>query len=108
MKFRTGTSYNSHDVKVTEGERIYVEFNVIRRCTITINAIVRHGAEGASVEELTAHINKRLNSFYSEGDIQYAADRLAKDGLVEKHGRKTYRAAPSALAAWKAIEKKKI
>ncbi len=101
MKFSFGTSYNSHDVKVTEGERIYVEFGTIRRCTITINAIVRHGAEGAKVNVLTAHINKRLNSNYSDSDIKYAADRLAKEGLVEKTGKDHYRASPSALAAWK-------
>jgi DNA-binding transcriptional regulator GbsR (MarR family) len=57
------------------------------------------------VEEATDHINKRLNCLYSEGDISNAFKKLEKLELVERVGRRTYRASPGALDAWAEVDK---
>ena len=108
MKFRRTTSFNTHDSNVVVGERIYVEHDVPRRCTITLNAIIRHGGAGVELAALTEHINKRLNANYSEGDIRYAALRLAKEGFVDVTGKDRYCASPAAQAAWRAHAKERI
>jgi predicted transcriptional regulator len=108
MKMRREISYNTHDCRVTEDERIHIEFDMTRRCTITLNAIIRHGGAGVELSELTDHINKRLNALYSEGDIRYAARLLAKEGLVDIVSKDRYCASPAAKAAWKATLKQRI
>lgn len=107
MNFRRYTSYNTHDTHVEVGERIYVEHDVPRRCTIVLNAISRMTGN-VELVALTEHINKRLNANYSEGDIEYAARRLAKEGFVEVTGKDSYCSSAAAQAAWKVHPKKRI
>ena len=108
MKFRRGTSYNTHDSSVSVAERINVSNGVKRRCELALRGILRHGGKGVSLIDLTAHLNTRLNALYSEGDIRYAVLRLIKEGLVSTTAKDTYRASPSALEAWRALPKEMI
>ncbi|HPT72130.1 MAG TPA: hypothetical protein PLE74_07590 [Candidatus Cloacimonadota bacterium] len=108
MKFSRGTSYNTHDVSVSVGKRISVKFNVRKRCDLFMNAVLRYGAEGASITTITDHINTRLGCAYSESDMRYAAKRLMKDGFVTSPKRDHFVATPRALEAWKKAPKEWI
>jgi len=108
MKFRKGTSFNTHDSSVTVAERIYVSNGVKRRCELALRGIIRHGSKGIALVDLTAHINTRLNCLYSESDIRYAVGRLIKADLVVSTAKDTYRASPAAMDAWKAIPKEMV
>lgn len=105
MSFRRYVTFNTHDCSVQVGERIEVELGFPRRCGIVLRAAVRHGGQGLTVEEATDHINKRLNCLYSEGDVSNAFKKLEKLELVERVGRRTYRASPGALDAWAEVDK---
>ena len=108
MKYSRGTSYNTHDAKVSVGERIHVTFNVRKRCDLFMNAALRYGAKGASISVITDHINKRLNCFYSESDMRYVAKRLLKDGFLVSPKRDHFVASPKSLEAWKKAPKEWI
>lgn len=108
MKYSRGTSYNTHDASVSVNERISVTFNVRKRCDLVMNAALRYGAQGTSLAELTAHINKRLNCLYSESDIRYAAGRLVKDGFLSSPKRNHFVASARSLEAWKKAPKEWI
>jgi len=103
MKFSKGTSYNTHDAKVTIDERICVTFNVRKRCDLVMRAILRFGTTGVDLNSLTDHLNKRLNSFYSNSDIGYACKRLARDGFIKVKSRDCFVVSPRSAEAWKKV-----
>lgn len=108
MKFSQGTSFNTHDAKVSVGTRISVTFNVRKRCDLVMRAVLRYGAQGASIAEVTDHLNKRLHAQYSECDIRYAAERLLKDGFLSSPKRNHIVATTRSLAAWQKAPKEWI
>ena len=101
MKFSKGTSFNTHDAKVTVGERICVKFNVKKRCDLVMRAILRFGTTGVDLGSLTDHINTRLNCLYSNNDIAYACKRLANDGFIKVKSRDCFVVSPRSAEAWK-------
>ena len=103
MRCRRGTSFNTHDTKVSVDERIHIEHNLPQRCDLSFRGILRHGDEGVLVADLTVHINTRRNCLYSECDIRYACDKLVSEGLVEKIGKDHYRTSLAAEKAWKKV-----
>jgi hypothetical protein len=106
MRFARGTSYNTHDVSVDiTPDRVHITFDTRRRCELALRGILRHGGKGVSTEDLTAHINKRLNCLYSESDIRYVCRRLVTEGLVSQPAKDHFVASPAALAAWRALPK---
>jgi hypothetical protein len=109
MSYRRQISYNTHDCKVSTGSRHCVTLGVIHRATVSLNAIIRHGAKGISLGDLVVQLNARLNANYLVADIRYAVNKkLVKDGLVEVIGRSRYRASPDAKQAWKDMPKQFI
>lgn len=107
MSYRRQISYNTHDCKVSTGSRYCVNLGVIHRATVSLNAIIRCGAKGVSLLDLTNALNVRLNANYLPADIRYAVDKkLVIDGLVEVIGSGRYRASPDAKQAWKEMPKK--
>ncbi len=109
MKFRKQVSFNRHDcATVRGGKRITVKLGTKKRCDLTLMGVLRFGAKGVGVEDLTAHLNERFSNSYTETDIEGACKRLADGGFIVKsgRGRKTiWRGAKNALANWRAEEK---
>lgn len=87
MRFRTTTTFNSHDTKIrqTDSGRVLVDQSrgVSARCELILNALLRFGPNGATAEMLAEHLNKRLKTNYSKNDLSYAMDRLVKEGLIK-------------------------
>ena len=95
MKFRKYTTYNTHDTKNTiVNGRIRVEHGTKRRCEIIVRGVCRHGSAGVSLEDLTAHVNGRLNAHYSLCDIRTLANRLVKEEIIIRDAKDHYQASP--------------
>lgn len=109
MKFRKQVSFNRHDCELSKGgKRITVKLGTKKRCDLTLMGVLRFGAKGVNLSDLTEHLNDRFGNSYSESDIEGALKRLVSEGYVIKsdRGRKAfYRGAKDALANWRAAEK---
>jgi len=70
-----------------------------KRCALVVRGVCRH-PEGIDDSDLTEHLNKRLGSLYSVGDIRNALRKLVSEGLIERIGRTRYRAYPDTQALW--------
>ena len=109
MKFRKQVSFNRHDcATVRGGKRITVKLGTKKRCDLTLMAVLRFGAKGIHLPDLTEHLNERFKNSYSESDIAGACKRLVSGGFVVKSGRGSdtlYRGAKNALANWRKEEK---
>jgi len=108
MKFRKQVSFNRHDCTTVRGERITIKLGTKKRCDLTLMGVLRFGAAGVNLEDLTAHLNERFGNSYSESDIEGACKRLADGGFVVKSGRGrtvVFRGAKNALANWRKEEK---
>lgn len=108
MKFRKKVTFNNHDCEYVRGKRITINLGNKKRCDLTLNGILRHGAAGVGLSGLTAHLNERFGNSYSESDIKTACKRLVDEGFVVKSGRGSntiYRGAKNALANWRKAEK---
>ena len=111
VRFRKKVSFNTHDCKVVEGERIEVTLGLNKRCDMALNGVLRFGATGVSVSNLTSHLNDRFNCEYSVGDVSNAIKKLASQGMVTRrgHGKDAIiRGTRNALARWRALEKVKV
>jgi hypothetical protein len=114
MKFSRGRTYNTHDTTVGKDEDGRIKIDQTRgvraRCELTLTAVLRFGQKGADAEMTVNHLNSRLKSNYTTGDIGYALKRLAGVGIIKAtkggRGEKTiYRASKSALDHWRKIRK---
>lgn len=108
MKFRSVTTFNTHDTNAVVGERIEVSHDLPRRCELALRRVIKAGREGTSIEAITSSINKDRNALYSESDIRYALKRLCKEGIVKQRGRNDFYANEKALGVWRELEKEWI
>jgi len=69
------------------------------RCALVVRGVCRFD-EGVEDSDLTEHLNKRLGSLYSVGDIRGALKKLVDEGIIERIGRSRYRAYPDTQALW--------
>jgi hypothetical protein len=111
MRFRKQTTFNSHDTsfeKDASGRQVVNQTRGVKvRCELSINALLRFGARGASAEVIAQHLNRRLKANYSIGDIFYACKRLAKEGLIRETGKKEviFVATQASVTKWKNLPK---
>jgi len=109
MKFRKQVSFNRHDCELSKGgKRITVKLGTKKRCDLTLMGVLRFGAKGVGLSDLTEHLNERFGNSYSESDISSACKRLIGGGFIVPSGRgraTVYRGAKNALANWRKTEK---
>lgn len=105
--FSNGCSFNTHDTHVSiEDGRIRIDQSkgVRLRCELVIHALVSAGANGLTLEETVAKVNKKVargNVKYSDSDIQYALKRLCSFNVVKRKDG-VFKATTDLYAKWKA------
>jgi hypothetical protein len=103
MRFQKQTTFNSHDTKVIAGENGRIHLDQTRgvkaRCELSLNALTRF-VKGANSEEITDHLNSRLNANYTVGDIRRALNRLALNGIIRNNGGH-YTASQASVTKWR-------
>lgn len=107
-----GRSFNSHTCKLisdgSDGGRIVIEFDNVRRFRNAMTQIAKGGSKGADLDSLESYFVSEYGGGYTRADVAGPCDKLVKLGFVSCIGSRknpTYRCTKAGYERFKATKK---